>query len=196
MKTKIQIKTVWGSVLFEHQADNNTTKKTVVSVVNTGADLTGAYLTGADLTGADLRGAYLTGAYLRGAYLRGADLRGAYLTGADLRKLQSYNSIVPEVGSFIGWKKAGGCLIKLEIPAKAKRHSSLTGRKCRAEFVKVVNITNNGKKVKEAFTAVHGPKTVYKIGQTIYPDSYNPDLKIECSNGIHFFISKQEALDW
>ena len=161
MKTKIQIKTVWGSVLFEHQADNNTTKKTVVSAVNTGADLT-----------------------------------GAYLTGADLRKLQSYNSIVPEVGSFIGWKKAGGCLIKLEIPAKAKRHSSLTGRKCRAEFVKVVNITNNGKKVKEAFTAVHGPKTVYKIGQTIYPDSYNPDLKIECSNGIHFFISKQEALDW
>ena len=77
MKTKIQIKTLGGSLLFEYESDNNTKKKTLEKAVNGRADLKGA-----DLTGAYLTGAYLTGADLRGAYLRGADL-----TGADLRAL-------------------------------------------------------------------------------------------------------------
>ena len=90
MKTKIEIKSISGKILFEFKKEDNTVKETVIEAVKLGADLTGADLTGADLTGADLRGAYLTGAYLTGAdltgaYLRGAYLRGAYLTGADLR---------------------------------------------------------------------------------------------------------------
>ena len=92
--TKIEIKTMWGEVIFTYEKDNNTVKDTVVEAVKRGADLRGADLGGADLRGADLGGAYLRGAdlggaYLRGAYLggadlRGADLRGAYLGGADL----------------------------------------------------------------------------------------------------------------
>ena len=95
MKTKIQIKTVLGSVLFEYEKENNSVKDTIVEAVKQdaylrgadllGADLRGADLLGADLQGADLQGAYLRGADLRGADLRGADLRGAYLRGADLR---------------------------------------------------------------------------------------------------------------
>jgi hypothetical protein len=85
MKTKIEIKSIWGELLFEFEKEDNTVKDTVIEAVKTGADLTGADLTGADLTGADLTGADLTGAYLRGADLRGADLRGADLRGADLR---------------------------------------------------------------------------------------------------------------
>ena len=104
MKTKIQIKSIWGKILFEHERENNTIKDTVedanLSRANLrGADLRGANLRGADLSGADLRGADLSdanlsranlrgadlrGAYLRGAYLSGADLSGAYLRGADL----------------------------------------------------------------------------------------------------------------
>jgi len=49
-----------------------------------GANLSDAYLRGANLSGADLRGAYLSDAYLHGADLRGADLSGANLSDADL----------------------------------------------------------------------------------------------------------------
>ena len=80
MKIKIDIKSVFGKVLFSFEKENNTIKDTLVE-----ANLRGANLRGADLRGADLRGAYLRDADLRGAYLRGADLRGAYLRGADLR---------------------------------------------------------------------------------------------------------------
>jgi len=85
MKTKIEIKTIYGSLLFEFEKEKNTVKDTVIKAVKNKTYLTGAYLTGADLTGADLTGAYLTGVDLRGADLRGADLTGAYLRGADLR---------------------------------------------------------------------------------------------------------------
>jgi len=240
MKTKIQIKTYWGSVLFEYEKKENTIKDTLEQAIKTGAYLRGAYLTGADLRGADLRGAnlrgadltdaYLTGADLRGADLRGADLRdanlrgadlrgaylrgadltgadlrgadlrGANLRGADLKKIQPYFQIIPEGGAFIAWKKGhnddGGCLIKLEIPAKAKRHNSLGGRKCRAEFARVLDIRNSkGNKIKEC-GGTHNNRFIYRVGETVIPDKYDPNPLVECSNGIHFFISQQEAKDW
>ena len=88
--TKIEIKTIWGDIIFTHEKENNTVRDTVIEAVKKGAYLRGADLGGADLGGAylggaDLRGAYLGGADLRGADLGGADLGGAYLRGADLR---------------------------------------------------------------------------------------------------------------
>ena len=95
MEVKIEIKSIFGNVLFEFSKENNTIKDTVEEAVRRGADLSGAdlrdaYLRDAYLRGADLRDAYLSGAYLRGAYLSGADLSGAdlrdaYLRGANLR---------------------------------------------------------------------------------------------------------------
>ena len=84
MKTKIEIKSILGLVLFEFEKESNTTKDTLVEAVMQGAYLRGADLQGADLRGSDLRGAYLQGADLWGAYLQGADLQGAYLRGAHL----------------------------------------------------------------------------------------------------------------
>lgn len=89
MKTKIEIRTIYGSLLFEFKKENNTVKDTVIEAVKNkinlrGADLAGADLAGANLAGANLRGAYLRGADLRGANLRGADLSDAYLRCADL----------------------------------------------------------------------------------------------------------------
>ena len=49
MKTKIEIKSVFGSVLFEFEKENNTIKDTLVEAVKQGAYLRGAYLGGADL---------------------------------------------------------------------------------------------------------------------------------------------------
>ena len=105
MEIKIQIKSIFGSVLFEYSKENNTIKDTLCEANLRGANLRGANLRGADLRGANLRGANLRGAdlceadlceadlrgadlceaNLRGANLRGADLRGANLRGANLR---------------------------------------------------------------------------------------------------------------
>ena len=93
-KIKIEIKNIVGKVLFEHEQENNTIKKTLEEAVEKkihfkganleGANLKGAYLEGANLEGANLEGANLEGAYLEGANLEGANLKGAYLEGANL----------------------------------------------------------------------------------------------------------------
>ena len=83
--TKIEIKTIWGNIIFTHEKENNTVKDTLQEAVKSGADLYGANLRDANLYGANLYGANLRGADLRGANLRGADLGGADLYGANLR---------------------------------------------------------------------------------------------------------------
>ena len=61
---KIQIKSLFGDLLFEHESEKNTILETLLR-----ANLEGADLRGADLRGADLRGADLEGVNLRGANL-------------------------------------------------------------------------------------------------------------------------------
>lgn len=57
--TKIEIKTIWGDIIFTHEKENNTIKDTLQEALKSSADLGGA-----DLRGADLYGAYLGGADL------------------------------------------------------------------------------------------------------------------------------------
>ena len=215
MKIKIEIKNRWtGKVLFEYEKENNTVKDTLIEAVKNKAYLGGADLRGADLRGADLGDAYLGGADLRGAYLRGADLRGAdlggadlgdaYLRGADLRGAKNIPFIplyCPSDGAFIGWKKVtnnGECyLVKLEIPEDAKR-SSATGTKCRCDKAKVLEISliGTGATATEIVNNSYTPSVTYKVGEMVYPDSFEDDRFIECTHGIHFFINKQEAIDY
>jgi hypothetical protein len=162
------------------------------------ADLRDAYLrsadlSGADLSGADLRDAYLSGADLRGAYLSGADLRGADLRDADLRDAENAEHaiaatrILPD-GDLIGWKKCkDGILVKLRIPEAAKR-SHAFGRKCRAEFVDVLEVIGG-----EVGLAQHDGKTEYRVGQRVTPDKWDENWQEECAGGIHFFITRLEA---
>ena len=84
MEVKIEIKSIFGDVLFEYSKENNTIRDTIIEAVNRGAHLRGADLRGADLSGAHLSGANLSGAHLRGANLSGAHLSGANLSGAHL----------------------------------------------------------------------------------------------------------------
>ncbi len=81
---KIQIKSIFGKVLFEYESNNNTIKHTLLNAINSGADLSDADLSGANLSGADLIRAHLRRANLRRANLRRANLSGANLSGADL----------------------------------------------------------------------------------------------------------------
>ena len=170
-----------------------------------GADLRGANLSDADLRGADLRYADLSDADLRGADLsdadlRGADLSGADLSGADLSGAENIPYIpiaCPSDGAFVGWKKVSGYLIKIEIPASAKRSSSTTN-KCRCDKAKVLGIyTLDGKKA-DITTLVNTnyANTEYTIGKMVYPDSFDEDRWNECSHGIHFFVNKQDAINY
>ena len=169
-----------------------------------GADLRGAYLRDADLRDADLRGADLRGADLCGADLRGADLRGADLCGADLRgaKLRGvryneqtayYAMQCPEKGAYIGYKKAEGKIVELEIQADAKR-SSATTRKCRASKAKVLSITSiDGKEHFEEAKSSRDQSFVYRVGKTVEVKDFDEDRWKECSTGIHHFITREEA---
>ena len=153
-----------------------------------GAVLSGAILNGADLSRADLSRANLSGANLRGAILNRADLSGANLTKVNM----SFFNIPPQEGSFIGWKKLlGGIIAKLQIPEDAKRLNAYSSRKCRASYVKVLQLYG----ADEAYD-MHTNSILYSKGNLIYPDSFDPDQRVECSHGIHFFITRQEAEDY
>ena len=166
-----------------------------------GADLRSAYLrsadlSGADLSGADLRSADLSGANLRSANLRSADLRSADL-GEEKDKIIERRQICPQEGSFIAWKSLDGGIAKLEIPADAKRLGGAIGRKCRAEFAKVLAIFDyNGTETTTPLRSKHDRNFLYAVGQTVKPDSFDPDAMIECSNGIHFFMTRLEAQEY
>ena len=169
------------------------------------ADLGGANLRRADLREADLRGADLGEADLREADLREADLGGADLREADLREadLSGAKNVpyipyaCPDFGTFIGFKKASGYIVVLEIPEDAKRLSA-TGRKCRCNKAKVLEIQNvDGAKANVTKVASgYDSNFVYEVGKTVSVDNFCDDRWQECSPGIHFFINRQEAVDY
>ena len=171
-----------------------------------GANLSCAYLSGADLSGADLRGANLRRADLRCANLSGADLSGADLSGANLRRAdipiglvnKFYPLACPESGAFIGWKKCrDGLIVKLEVLETAKR-SSAFGRKCRCSAAKVLCIENIDGTVADTAEAKSGRDAdfIYRVGEIVSVDDFDEDRRNECSTGIHFFITRQEAVDY
>ncbi len=166
-----------------------------------GADLSGADLSGADLSGADLSGANLSGANLYRADLSGANLSGADLSGADL-ELALLNKFLPiccpESGSFTAWKKArDGFIVKLEVTETAMR-SSAYGRKCRCSEARVLAIENmdgSPSTVKEVHSQ-HDESFVYRVGEIVRVENFDTDRRNECAPGIHFFITRQEAVDY
>ena len=164
----------------------------------TGASLTGANLYGADLTGADLTGASLTRASLTGADLTGADLTGASLYGADLTGADLYVPMAcPDAGEFVGWKKASGLIVKLKITEDADR-SSATGRKCRCNKAEVLELQNlDGSKADVCSVSSSRDRNfVYTVGAVVEVPDFDKNRWNECAAGIHFFINRQEAVNY
>ena len=164
-----------------------------------GANLCGANLYWADLHGANLSWANLSGANLSGANLSGANLSGANLYEADLRGAKNLNFPIacPEKGTFTAFKKAGKYIIELEIPDDALRSSSTT-RKCRCSKAKVVSITNldgTPSDVKSV-ASCRDSKFIYNLGETVEVPNFDTNRWNECAPGIHFFITRQEAIDY
>lgn len=177
-------------------------------------DLCGADLRGANLSGGNLRNANLCCANLCCANLRGADLCGANLSGADLRDADlrgakntnktawdAYTAFYPlqcpETGSFIGYKKAADKIVMLEICADAKR-SSATSRKCRCSKAKVLSITRlDGSD--SGLTEVrsnYSKEFIYRVGEIAEVPDFDDNRWNECAAGIHFFITRDEAVKY
>lgn len=158
-----------------------------------GADLCGDNLQGANLRKADLQGANLYGADLQGAYLQGANLQGANLEGANLEGATlPHFSIVPEEGGFYAWKKTSRGVIKIYVPADAKRCNSLVSRKCRASKIKVIS----GDGIGGCSPNITRRALTYNKGATVEADEWDDDIRVECTHGIHFFMTKKEAEQW
>lgn len=116
----------------------------------------------------------------------------------------------PEEGEFIGYKKV--CLnmvepnaarlcrgiVKLRIPADAKR-SSAGGRKCRCSHAYVEGIyTLSGEPLKVVGYSAYrtSGQIVYETGKMVYADKWDDDRWNTCSNGIHFFLNRMEAVNY
>ena len=220
MKTKIQIKTTLGSLLFEFEKEDNSVKDTLIEAVKRGANLGDADLRGANLgdanlgdanlRGADLGGANLGGANLRGANLRGANLGGADLGGADLgganlgdadlgdaKNVPFFPTYLPE-GEFIAWKKLpNGLIAKLKILEDSKR-SRAAGDKCRCDKCLVLEFQNVDGSISDekTYTSHKYAVCTYTVGEVVKSDMWNNNRWIECSYGIHFFIDRQSAVDY
>jgi len=173
MKVKINSR-YDGRVL--HTAEVDATSSTSSSVLM-GLAVIAALASGAYLVGADLRGAYLRGAYLRGAYLRGAK---------NLSETKGLVFQIPQEGELIVYKKTHGGVVKLRVPPDAKRTATPLGRKCRAEFVEVLDAPPNA-------WDLHTGRVLYVTGETVRPDWYDDNWAVECTHGIHFFQTREEA---
>ena len=210
---KIEIRNRWtDAVVFEYTKEGNTITETVLEAIRRGADLRNANLRGADLrcanlsdvdlSGADLSDADLRNANLRGADLRGADLRcadpsGADLSDADLCDAKGCYLSCPTEGSFIGWKKASGHIVKLRIPEDARR-SSATGHKCRCDKAYVMEIQNmdGTRATEDTVRSDHDQNLVYTVGATVEVPDFDDNRWSECAPGIHFFIDRRAAVEY
>ena len=157
-------------------------------------------LYGVDLRSADLRDANLSGADLRKADLREANLRNAYLSGTDLSEDTKIDCPIacPETGSFIGYKKAI-CkkIVKLQICEDAKR-SSATTKKCRCSKALVLAIENMDgfdSRLQE-IESRYDPCFIYRVGEIAEVPDFDNDRWNECAPGIHFFMDRQDAVEY
>ena len=168
-----------------------------------GANLAGADLAGANLTRANLTDANLARANLADANLAGADLAGANLTRADLAGADLTDATLPPLavqlpdGEFTAWKRVrADVILELRIPADARRTASLVGRKCRADAARVVSASHPDGTPREGarFVSLYSETFAYTVGEIVTEPRYDDDIRVECTAGIHFFSTRDEAV--
>ena len=185
----------YANLSYANLCDANLSGTTLSYANLSYANLSGATLSGANLRDANLRDANLRYANLRGAYLRDADLRDAYLRDAE--EVPYIPMVCPEEGDFIGWKRASDKIVKLHIPQDALR-SSATTRKCRCNKAEVIEIYNiDGTIADERIVnSNYNSSFTYEVGKTVEVQYFDTNRWEECTKGIHFFINRQEAIDY
>ena len=118
--------------------------------------------------------------------------------------------LCPQEGSFIGYKSVDlyqpigeyhwikGIAV-LEIPADAERVNGFNN-KCRCSKAKVLRLEDIEGNVLTSYTAYSPVQTdnmiKYIPGEMVYPDSFDDNVFVECSHGIHFFMNKEKAINY
>ena len=177
-----------------------------------------------NLCQADLRVSIIRCVDLSCATIKSTDFRYASLDSCNFNKVvfdgntnfqnsHIYNPInppnfipmaCPDTGAFIGWKKCRAhgkdneeLIVKLLIPEDARR-SSATGRKCRCDKAVVLEIQDmDGNEVEKVAYSTNTMHFKYEKGKTVEPEKpFCEDRFAECASGIHFFINRQEAVNY
>jgi uncharacterized protein YjbI with pentapeptide repeats len=168
-----------------------------------------ANLQNANLKKICLKGADFCQANLQGANLEEADFQGTNLERANLQNAKLSKFQIPQRKSLIVYKKLrGSAIATLRIPSRAARTVSLLSSspemraqgkfgKCRAERAFVVAIEDREGKPVRAGHSFYNFNLIYEVGKEVRPtQNYNSDIRIECTSGIHFFMTKEEAKDF
>lgn len=176
-----------------------------------GADLSNCILYGSDFRFANLYGARLNGNDFFNVDLRNADLRYAEINGSNFRLARTndtnienvrinvftngYPLACPEKGAFTAYKRAQGYIIELLVPEDARR-SSAFGRKCRCDKAIVVSITERDGSPTDVFSlhSDYDENFIYTINETAIVEDFDDNRWHECGRGIHFYITREEAL--
>jgi hypothetical protein len=91
---------------------------------------------------------------------------------------------IPEGDITVYKKLRNDVICTLKIPKEAKRVGGIIGNKCRAEYATVME--GDG-------LSFHDESFQYRIGEIVRPDKFDQNPLTECSSGIHFFLTKEEA---
>ena len=137
---------------------------------------------------------------IKGADFSYCDLCDANLSYANLcgaKKVPYIPMLCPEEGEFIGWKKASDKIVKLRIPEEALRSSSTT-RKCRCNKAEVIEIYNIDGTIADEriIKSSYDSSFTYEVGKTVEVQDFDTNRWKECTRGIHFFINRQEAINY
>lgn len=170
-----------------------------------GAKFVNVIMRRAYFTGTDLRDSKFTKCDVEFAYFNSAVLTGTTFSLTNIEKAyKDYLTVglhpAPE-GDLIGYGKKGDYIVTLLIPKEARR-SCATSRKYRAEYVKVLSIetlfgTPGPSAITNQYcTEGHTKSVRYAVGEYAYPDTWDENRWNECSNGIHFWLTKEEARQW
>ncbi len=176
-----------------------------------GADMSHGSVKNALFDHCSLRGVNFEKSNLQSAAMRFNDLTGANIKGANLfaavlehAKLDDieyddetrfFELYCPKEGAFLGYKKCfNNRLVQLLIPADAKR-TSATMNSCRCSKAKVLTIKSFDYKeqYEEAWSLVD-ENFVYRKGQWVEVLDFNEDRWQDSTTGIHFWMTREEAL--
>ena len=126
---------------------------------------------------------------------------------------KTYPLVCPETGEFYAYKKILSkvlskvndtvyscktmeCIVTLLIPVNAKR-SSAFGKKCRCSnaVVKSIEIIKTGESIDKGYS-YRDANFKYKVGEMVSVDNFDGNRWNECSTGIHFFMNKEDAINF
>lgn len=173
-----------------------------------GQNLQGRTFVNMDLRGANFKDANLVGVDFRGSDLRGVNFQGANLFGSDLENTllddviydhntKYYEMYCPSEGAFLAYKKCYNYrIVQLLVPGDAKR-TSATRNSCRCDKAKVLSIkSEDSTESFEEATSYVDESFIYKVGEWAIAENFNEDRWVESTIGIHFFMTREEAIGY